>query len=194
MIFILVFLFLAGCSVCDLRTGRIPNRWVFMWWVLLGIGAIMPGCGAEAGLAGVGGLAGGVGGLEGIDFGLAGGITAAEVLPETVDYLAGCCFTGIVLFPLFLFRMIGAGDIKMMFVLGGALGIRSGFTVIFYGLAASALWSLLYMAQKRILLKRIAYFLNYMKVLARMDSIPPYYCAERDGREAVFCLAPFILL
>lgn len=110
------------------------------------------------------------------------------------DYLAATVFTGLVLFPLFLFRMTGAGDIKTAAVINGVLGISTGFAVIFYGLAASAAWSLIYMAQKRILLKRIAYFLKYMKNLSRTDQIPPYYDAGRDGTEAAFCFAPFLLL
>lgn len=115
--------------------------------------------------------------------------------PAAVLYfLAATVFTGAVLFPLFLFRMIGAGDIKTAAMINGILGISTGFKVIFYGLAASAVWSLIYMAQKRILLKRIAYFLKYIENLSRTDRILPYYDAGRDGTEAAFCFSPFLLL
>ena len=162
MIFILLFLFLGGCAVCDLRTGKIPNLWLLLWLFLFGVFLMYEGRGRP--------------------------VTA--VLKFTAD----TALTGIVLFPLFLFRMAGAGNIKTAAVVNGALGILIGFEVIFYGLAASAAWSFIYMAQKRILLKRIAYFLKYMKNLSQTDQILPYYEAERDKAEAAFCLSPFLLI
>ncbi|MCQ4838257.1 hypothetical protein NE556_24350, partial [[Clostridium] symbiosum] len=54
-------------------------------------------------------------------------------------------FTVIIFFPLFLFRMMGAGDIKVMAVIAGYMGMDRGVEIIFYGLAAAAVWSLFYM-------------------------------------------------
>ena len=97
--------------------------------------------------------------------------------------------------------MMGAGDVKLMALLGGVFGVREGFEVIFFGLSAAAVWSFFYMVRKGIFLKRIGYFLNYLKWMKQYleyfskDELPiPYYDAARDGREAAFCLAPFILL
>ena len=45
---------------------------------------------------------------------------------ETCGYLIRSGSLLIVLFPLYLFRMIGAGDIKMAAVLFGAAGLRQG--------------------------------------------------------------------
>lgn len=164
LIWIRIFLLIAvtGSALWDLRTGRIPNRWLLAWCFLLGIGraAICRGSPWEAGIL----------------------------------YGADICFAAICFFPLFLFRMMGAGDIKLMALITGALGKTDGMEVIFCSLAASAVWSLIVMTRKRILWNRIMYFLNYVEELARMGEMRPYYDRERDGKEPAFCFAPFLLL
>lgn len=159
MLFILVFLYLGGCSLRDWRTGKIPNRFLLGWGMVFVLCSVWFG----GWLAGIG------------------------------TCLWGTVFTGLILFPLFYFRMMGAGDVKMMALLGGALGVYRGFEVIFCGLAAAAAWSVFYMVRKRMFLKRIRYFLNYMMFLPQSGEPVPYYDAKRDGKEAAFCLAPFLL-
>lgn len=158
--------FLSCCAFWDLRTGRVPNR-----FILLGAAAFAatvfirgpsPECGRE------------------------------EVLEVLALSLLRMLFSSVILFPLFLFRMMGAGDIKVMAVITGYLGLSRGFEIIFYGLAAAAVWSLFYMLNKHILVKRIKYFLNYMKKIIQTEQIVPYYCIGEKS-EAGFCLVPFLL-
>lgn len=163
LLFFLVFLYLSGAAFFDLRTGKIPNRYLIVWAAVFLIRAVFLGC-------------------------------VGQCLLETV-------VTAVILFPLFFFRMMGAGDVKLMALLGGVFGVREGFEVIFFGLSAAAVWSFFYMVRNGIFLKRIGYFLNYLKWMKQYlgyfskDELPiPYYDAARDGREAAFCLAPFILL
>lgn len=83
--------------------------------------------------------------------------------------LAGLCLKGmefleaavIVLIPgffLFYFRMMGAGDGKMMGVMAGFLGVEEGILAIFLGLLIGGLWGLCRMLRNkcfRVRLKRL---------------------------------------
>ena len=159
----MLLLYLGGCAVCNLKTGKIPNRWIILWLGLLGAEAAWRGMGWQQ----------------------------SAWLALRVPAVA--LFAGIVLFPFFLFRMTGAGDIKMISLICGALGLRDGCGAIFCGLAAAAAWSFIYMMRKRILTKRIVYFLNFIRTLLLAGVFEPYYLKDRDGKEAGFCLAPFML-
>lgn len=191
MLFILVFLYLGGAALFDLRTGKIPNRYLLLWaavflWYMLwsGTESIFADAGSPADVS---------------------GSEAVSAVPVALK-ATGQCFWGIlvtvsVLFPLFFFRMMGAGDVKQMALLVGILGVTKGFEIIFCGLAAAAVWSFFCMVRKRIFFQRIGYFLNYVELMKfcirdfpRGEVPVPYYDAARDGREPAFCLAPFMLL
>lgn len=181
----LLFAILSGCALWDWRTGRIPNWWLATG-VVLGIAVIwLPEAGGWLGWTG--GWLGGTGVWLG---GAADGtVSAAAVM--TAAYLFKFLFFIVLFFPLFLFRMMGAGDCKMLALIGGYLGIADGSLVMFYGFLAAAFWSLLYMFRKKILIKRFHYFLSYVAVTLRTGQIAPYYDAVRDGTEEAFFLAPF---
>ncbi|MEG0813310.1 MAG: prepilin peptidase [Clostridium sp.] len=160
----LLFIFLTGGACWDLKTAKIPN-----WWILLGVVSFIT---AKV---------------------MSGSFTGSmESESKIMFFLIRISFYVILLFPLFLLHMVGAGDIKMMALIGGYLSISQGFQVIFYGLAVSAAWSLLYMIQKKILKKRIIYFFIYFSQLFKTGPIVPYYQAERDGNQIAFCFVPFL--
>jgi len=100
----------------------------------------------------------------------------------------------IVLFPLYLFRMIGAGDIKMAAVLFGAAGLRQGGRIFLCGLAAAGIWSLVLLIRRGIARQRLTYLVFYLYRFALGGSVEPYYLEARDGKEASFCLAPCLFL
>lgn len=177
MLFILVFFYLGQSTLFDVRTGKLPNRMLVIWMAVLGIWCV----GGKLWIA-----------AERWNTVESWGVIVARCAVSGGGYFGRTAGMALVLFPLFVFRMMGAGDVKMMALLGGVFGIRQGFEIIFFGLAAAAVWSLFYMARKRMFLKRIGYFLNYMMRLFYCGEITPYYDASRDGREAGFCLAPFV--
>lgn len=161
----MLLLFLSGCALSDLKTGKIPNVLVLLGAASFGLCVFIRGP------------------SSGYGFREAGTILLL--------FLARLLFTAGALFPLFLFRMMGAGDIKVMAVTAGYLGVESGFETIFYGLAAAAAWSLIYMLRKRILINRIRYFLNYMKYIFRTECILPYHCVCGQDGEGL-CFVPFL--
>lgn len=94
------------------------------------------------------------------------------------------------LLPLFLLRVIGAGDVKLLSVIGGFYGFifwgRTG--VIFLCLAAIA--SVVQMIRKKLFLKRFQYLFQYVLY----DRKSAYYEPERDGIDMVIPMAPLLAL
>ena len=107
----LLLLFTGGCAFWDLKKRRIPNGMLLLGGLLFLL--IRFGLGMKMGYT-----AGWDGRLPGYGAALMMGIG------ETCGYLIRIGSLLIVLFPLYLFRMIGAGDIKMAAVLFGAAGLR----------------------------------------------------------------------
>lgn len=161
-----MLIFLTSGALQDLKTGKIPNC-----LILLGAAAF---------------------GIAGFIRGPSLGYGAWEICLGLALFLLRIILTAGILFPLFLFRMMGAGDIKVMAVITGYMGLYIGFEIIFYGLAAAAAWSLFYMLRKRILMERIRYFLNYFKNLYQTERILPYCAFAGDRLQAGFCFAPFL--
>lgn len=103
---------------------------------------------------------------------------------------------GIVLIPVFLlfrFRLMGAGDAKLMALIAGYLGFDAGIAAIGAGLCAGAAWSLCRLLHDKDLRIRLTYLSAYFRrvFLTRMITayeMPP----QRDGREQIplaACLA-----
>lgn len=84
-------------------------------------------------------------------------------------------------FPLFLCRMIGAGDIKAMAVLVGFTGFGCGAVCLMAGFLIGGIFSLCKLLYKRELVRRLAYFGAYIQRLIRTRQIVPYYLPDRDG-------------
>lgn len=174
MLCCLLLLYLGGCAVFDVKTRKIPNRWLLFWLVIFSLFLLYETRGQPQD-------------EERSAIVLIGRVEAM------LSFWTAILFTAAVLFPLYLFRLFGAGDLKLVSLLNGVLGIYTGFTVIFYGLAISAGWSFFYMLRKRILLKRINYFLLYIMNVSTNRQIVPYNQAGKSDPEAAFCFAPFIL-
>ncbi len=126
-------------------------------------------------------------------FGLAAG-TAARLRMEgpagipagAAGLLAAFALTG----WLHIFHMLGAGDIKLLCVLGFCLGPGRVFLCLFYSLVAGAAVSLGILCYRGILMERAAYFMGYMEQTIRTRRITPYLRKGMDRPENIHFTIP----
>lgn len=78
------------------------------------------------------------------------------------------------LFPLFYFRMLGAGDIKLLSVLGGLLGGRAVLRLIFLSFFFGGILSLGLLVSSGTLIFRLRYFADYFKIYVKSRERRPY--------------------
>lgn len=178
---LLLLLFTGGCAVWDLKKRRIPNGLILAGGLLFLL--IRFGLGVKQEYtAGWGSQPPGIGAALLLGIGEVGG------------YLFRTGISLCALFPMYLLRMIGAGDIKMAAVLFGAAGMQQGGRILLCGLAVAGVWSLVLLVWRGIAGKRLKYLVFYLYRFALGGSIEPYYLEARDGKEASFCLAPCLFL
>lgn len=95
-------------------------------------------------------------------------------------FLTGAAVPVILLGVLFVFRMLGAGDIKLLCALGGLMGPRTVMECIVYSLLAGAGISLAILISTGGIRQRILYLYQYMNEFYCTGEIRPYY---RKGME-----------
>lgn len=105
-------------------------------------------------------------------------------------FLCRAAVAAALFFILFCCRMIGAGDIKLMALICGYLGLKAGAAAIVYSFLLGAFWSLFRLLRLRILKKRLFYFTAYIRQVLTTGEITEYYNPHSDGYEAVI---PFAL-
>lgn len=153
-----LLLCLAGAGMWDLRTGRVPNKWVAFWY-----GA-------------------------GLCISAWGGVMAAG------GYLGRSFAVVAVLFPLFLCRMMGAGDIKSMALICGYLGSSEGIRAIGAGMALASVWGLVKLLRRGILRDRLRYLAAYLARVFRERKAVAYDGAGLDRKGAAVPLVFFLFL
>lgn len=110
-----------------------------------------------------------------------------------IEFLIGSTVPLIILFILFLFRMIGAGDIKLLALVGGVLGLPHILYCIFAAFAVGAVISLGKMIYNRSFLIRMQYLAAYITYTMQTKNISPYYQKE-EGDKNIIAFSPCILL
>ncbi len=93
-------------------------------------------------------------------------------------------------YPLFLIRAVGAGDVKLLSVIGGVHGLCFLCTVSVIWLILSGIVSLAILLRNHILCERFFYVWHYFA--AEKAGRTPYYLAERDGKKCTVILAPIL--
>ena len=89
-------------------------------------------------------------------------------------FLKGMLLPLLLLFPLFLFRMMGAGDIKLLSVLGGLLGTGTILRSMICSCLLGALLSFAFLMACGNLSERLSYFLRYIRACSRNRRFIPY--------------------
>lgn len=77
--------------------------------------------------------------------------------------------------------ILGGGDVKLLSVAGGFLGVGKGLYCIVFSFVFGAVLSLIVMIERGILKERILYFLDYIQTVVRTGKWTPYYQTARDG-------------
>ena len=80
----------------------------------------------------------------------------------------------LLLFPLFVLRMLGAGDIKLFSAIGALMGVGFVFGVMLAAFLCGGVLALLLMAARRNGAQRMRYFWGYIKNCFLTGSFPPY--------------------
>ena len=118
------------------------------------------------------------------------------------------CFFGIMvpivlLFFLFLFKALGAGDIKLFSVIGCFFGITFVLQSIVISFVLAGILSLIHLIKYKQVFARLQHLVEYFQTMyqtynseqkgARRIQIVPYYDLKRDGYEGVihFSIAIF---
>ncbi len=88
--------------------------------------------------------------------------------------LTGFFLPFLLLFPLFLFRMMGAGDIKLLMALGAVLGPKATLHCLFATFLIGAALSAALLFSTGMFMPRIRYFFTYCITVFRTRQRIPY--------------------
>lgn len=102
-------------------------------------------------------------------------------------YLGGAFLPLLLFGGFYYFRMIGAGDIKLMCAIGGFLGPSSCFSCIAVSIFIGGVISVGLMLRSRSLESRLTYFMDYIDHYSKEMKWRPYL--EDTPQEARFCFS-----
>lgn len=104
----------------------------------------------------------------------------------------GFLFPCALLFPLFYFRMLGAGDIKLFSGLGIFLGVSSVFKLILCSLFLGGLLSFAFLILCGNFKERLSYFFNYVYEYSQ-SKVPSDYIKRGNQPENFHFTVPIFL-
>ena len=90
-------------------------------------------------------------------------------------WICGLLVPILILGILFIFRMLGAGDIKLLSVIGSMIGPTKILNCISYSFLIGAVISAALMISSGIVCQRILYLLHYISVYFKTGKREPYY-------------------
>lgn len=108
-------------------------------------------------------------------------------LPGVLLFIAGAVLPVILLGSLYYFRMMGAGDIKLLCVAGSFLGPVTGFLCILYTFLIGGILSAVLLLKRQNLIRRIVYFQNYIFEYLQTKQWSPYM--DRTDRDSHLCFS-----
>ena len=107
-------------------------------------------------------------------------------------FLGSAAFPILLFAFLYYFRMIGAGDIKLLVALGGFLGIRDLCHCLVWALFFGGALSLLLMLYRKNLLQRFQYLAGYVSAFVQKKEWRPY--RQKEDKSGEFPLSVPIAL
>lgn len=106
--------------------------------------------------------------------------------------IATAVLTVLLCFPLFGLHVIGAGDIKLLSVIGAVHGFGFLWQVVMVWLTMAGGVSVVVMLKRQLVRERFYHIWNYLTV-GRVCGVP-YYDRDRDGERCTIVLAPIMVL
>lgn len=107
-------------------------------------------------------------------------------------FLVGILIPFLLFLPLFYFRMLGAGDIKLFSVLGGFLGYTVVLKVIFCSFLIGAVLSLAFLISSGNLKERFSYFFNYLYQYYKTGILCSYMQKGKQAENFHFTVPVFL--
>lgn len=117
-----------------------------------------------------------------------------EGLPGLALFAAGAVLPVISLILLQRAGILGGGDIKLLSVIGGFLGLRESLKCMVFSFLFAAVLSLIRIIWRRNLKHRICYFLKYIQTVIHTGKWIPYYDIARDGYDSTVHFSAAVLL
>lgn len=109
-----------------------------------------------------------------------------------LGFLGGAILPLLLLAPLYYFRMMGAGDIKLFSAIGSFIGMRSVLMCIAFAILAGAVISIFIIFRRRILKKRLQYFFAYISNYFQTKKWTPYR-REQDKESQIHFSVPIFI-
>lgn len=109
-----------------------------------------------------------------------------------VTFLGGAGLPILLLWGLYYFRMLGAGDLKLFAVLGGFLGSAEVIPCMVTAFLAGGICALGLMLARGNLLSRFEYFWNYVRDYYRNRQWKPYRQKGQEDGEFCFTIPIFL--
>lgn len=103
--------------------------------------------------------------------------------PGIGDFAAGIFAPVLALGILHYFRMLGAGDIKLLMVSGGFLNFKGSLMCMGISFLIAGIFSAVILLKHRILMRRLNYFVQYLHDYRKNKAWTPYI---RQGEDAAY--------
>lgn len=113
---------------------------------------------------------------------------AEQGLEGILLFLGGAALPVLLLWMLFVLGMLGAGDIKLLGVMGGFLGLRGSAVCVLGSILAGGVLAAFLMAYRGNLGSRLSCFAAYCRAYARDRKRRPYPRGEQEGGTFYFSI------
>lgn len=110
------------------------------------------------------------------------------------SFAAGLVFPFLLLAILFVFRMLGAGDIKLFCVLGSMIGVRNILHCILASFVIGGVISLLVMISGGLFRERLRYLKAYFFRIFYLGQVEPYLRKGMEAENIHFTVPVFLSL
>ena len=119
----------------------------------------------------------------------------ARGIPGLKEFLGVTLGTFLLLAVLHYFRMLGAGDVKLLMITGGFLGFHDNLICIFFSFLIAAVFSIAVLFKHRILKRRLQYLIQYIFKRIKTRTWEPYIKkGQEEDEQAYLHFSLFVFL